>query len=181
MENQHVVHSVLFVDLSLELPQYLDEAGWTAGGRIVACTQPRRVAATSVAERVAEEMSTSVGLEVHNFVATTYVIQVGYSIRFADCSDPVVTRIKYLTDGMLVREMLLDPLLTRYSVVMVDEAHERSLYTDILLGLLRKYALSYSNSQTDVQGTKKETRFANYHIISNSGCGRVQRYLIPTL
>lgn len=62
-------------------------------------------------------------------------IQVGYAIRFTDCTDPVITRIKYLTDGMLIREMMIDPLLTRYSVIILDEAHERSLHTDVLLGM----------------------------------------------
>ncbi|KAJ3053474.1 hypothetical protein HK097_004188 [Rhizophlyctis rosea] len=88
--------------------------------------KPRRVAATTVAARVAEEMGTQLGQ------------QVGYTVRFDDCSDPTMTRVKYMTDGMLFREALLDPLLTRYSVIMVDEAHERSLYTDILLGVLKK-------------------------------------------
>lgn len=63
---------------------------------------------------------------------------VGYSIRFDDKSS-IETRIKYLTDGMLLREMMLDPLLSKYSVIMIDEAHERSLYSDIILGLLKKY------------------------------------------
>jgi ATP-dependent RNA helicase DDX35 len=109
-----------------QIPQYLHENGWTVGGRCIACTQPRRVAATSVAARVAYEMGVKLGEEV------------GYSVRFDDCSDPEKTRIKYLTDGMLLREMMLDPLLTKYSVVMLDEAHERSLYTDILIGLIKK-------------------------------------------
>ena len=60
-------------------------------------------------------------------------------MRFDEKVDPRSTRIKYLTDGMLFREVLLDPLLEKYSVIMVDEAHERSLYTDILLGVLKKY------------------------------------------
>ena len=64
--------------------------------------------------------------------------QVGYSIRFEDVSSAGATRIKYVTDGTLIRELMEDPLLTRYSVVMVDEAHERSLATDVLLGLLKK-------------------------------------------
>jgi len=110
---------------STQIPQYLDEAGWTAGGRVVCCTQPRRVAATSVARRVAEEMGTSVGREV------------GFAVRFEEATS-VTTRILYVTDGMLVRETMRDPLLTRFSVVMLDEAHERSLATDILLGLLKK-------------------------------------------
>ena len=108
-----------------QLPQYLHEAGWTAGGRRVVCTQPRRVAAITVAARVAEEMGRELGGVV------------GYAVRFDDktCDG---TCIKYCTDGLLVREALQDPLLTRVSVVIVDEAHERSLHTDVLLGLLKK-------------------------------------------
>ena len=92
--------------LTKEIPQYLHEAGWTGGNHIVACTQPRRVAATSVATRVAEEVGTILGDEV------------GYSIRFEDLSSPERTKIKYLTDGMLFREIMVDPLLSRYSVIM---------------------------------------------------------------
>ncbi|NXC43556.1 DHX35 helicase, partial [Penelope pileata] len=111
---------------STQIPQYLAEAGWTAEGRVVGVTQPRRVAAVSVAGRVADERCAVLGHEV------------GYCIRFDDCTDPQATRIKFLTDGMLVREMMADPLLTRYSVLMLDEAHERTLYTDIAIGLLKK-------------------------------------------
>lgn len=71
--------------------------------------------------------------------------QVGYSVRFEALSTPD-TKILYLTDGMLFREILLDPLLSRYSVVMVDEAHERSVYTDLLLGTLKKYVPRLSAS-----------------------------------
>ncbi|KXN87724.1 putative ATP-dependent RNA helicase DHX35 [Leucoagaricus sp. SymC.cos] len=109
-----------------QLPQYLHEAGWTSNGAAVACTQPRRVAATSVAGRVASEVGTVLGDEV------------GYTIRFEDVSSKERTRILYMTDGMLFRETLIDPLLTRYSVIMIDEAHERSIYTDLLLGIILK-------------------------------------------
>jgi ATP-dependent RNA helicase DDX35 len=71
--------------------------------------------------------------------------QVGYSVRFDDCTHPNMTRIKYMTDGMLFRETLQDPLLSRYSVIMIDEAHERSLYTDILLGIIKKYGVFFDN------------------------------------
>ncbi|KAJ5587892.1 ATP-dependent RNA helicase DHX35 [Penicillium hispanicum] len=108
-----------------QLPQYLDQAGWCEDGKVIAITQPRRVAATTVATRVAEEMRSKVGEEV------------GYTIRFEDVTS-AATRIKFLTDGMLLREALVDPLLSRYSVIMVDEAHERSLSTDVLLGILKK-------------------------------------------
>ncbi|GHJ87867.1 hypothetical protein NliqN6_4269 [Naganishia liquefaciens] len=111
---------------STQLPQYLHEAGWSGENHVIACTQPRRVAATSVAARVAEEMGSVLGDEV------------GYSIRFEDLSNPQRTRVKYLTDGMLFRETMVDPLLSRYSVIMIDEAHERGAYTDLLLGLLKK-------------------------------------------
>jgi hypothetical protein len=66
--------------------------------------------------------------------------QVGYAIRFEDLWTPGTTRIKYMTDGLLLRELLLDPLLLSYAAIMVDEAHERSLSTDLLLALLKKYA-----------------------------------------
>ncbi|RSH91218.1 hypothetical protein EHS25_009517 [Saitozyma podzolica] len=112
--------------VSTQIPQYLHEAGWTAQNHVVACTQPRRVAATSVATRVAEEVGSVLGDEV------------GYSIRFEDLSSPTRTRIKYMTDGMLFRETMVDPLLSRYSVIMIDEAHERGAYTDLLLGLVKK-------------------------------------------
>ncbi|KAL2071533.1 hypothetical protein VTL71DRAFT_12768 [Oculimacula yallundae] len=108
-----------------QIPQYLEQAGWCSEGKIIAVTQPRRVAATTVAVRVAEEFGCEVGKEV------------GYSIRFEDVTSSA-TRIKFLTDGLLLREALVDPLLSRYSVIMVDEAHERSLSTDVLLGVLKK-------------------------------------------
>ncbi|ELK04189.1 Putative ATP-dependent RNA helicase DHX35 [Pteropus alecto] len=111
---------------STQIPQYLAEAGWTAEGRVVGVTQPRRVAAVTVAGRVADERGAVLGHEV------------GYCIRFDDCTDSLATRIKFLTDGMLVREMMVDPLLTKYSAIMLDEAHERTLYTDIAIGLLKK-------------------------------------------
>ncbi|KAI9683551.1 MAG: DEAH-box ATP-dependent RNA helicase prp22 [Trizodia sp. TS-e1964] len=107
-----------------QLTQYLAEAGFANNG-IIGCTQPRRVAAMSVAKRVAEEVGCRLGQEV------------GYTIRFEDCTSPE-TRIKYMTDGMLQREVLLDPDMKRYSVIMLDEAHERTIATDVLFGLLKK-------------------------------------------
>lgn len=110
-----------------QIPQYLHEAGYTKGGLKVGCTQPRRVAAMSVAARVAEEMGVKVGNEV------------GYSIRFEDAtSDKTV--LKYMTDGMLLREFLTEPDLGAYSALMIDEAHERTLHTDILFGLVKDIA-----------------------------------------
>lgn len=109
-----------------QLPQYLVEDGYTKGGKLqIAVTQPRRVAATSVAARVADEMNVLLGKEV------------GYSIRFEDKTTPNKTVLKYMTDGMLLREFLSDPELSKYACIMIDEAHERTLATDILLGLLK--------------------------------------------
>lgn len=98
-----------------------------AEGKMVACTQPRRVAAMSVAQRVADEMDVKLGE------------QVGYTIRFEDCTGPN-TLLKYMTDGMLLREAMSDPELSRYSCVILDEAHERTLATDILMGLIKTIA-----------------------------------------
>lgn len=109
---------------STQMTQYLAEAGYTKNRKRIACTQPRRVAAMSVAKRVAEEKGCRLGEEV------------GYSIRFEDCTSPE-TEIKYMTDGMLLREVLTDQDLSQYSVVMLDEAHERTIATDVLFGLLK--------------------------------------------
>ena len=106
-----------------QLPQYLNEAGWSKLGKI-GCTQPRRVAAMSVAARVSQEMNVKLGQDV------------GYSIRFEDCTSNH-TVIKYMTDGMLLREFLTEPDLAGYSVMMIDEAHERTLHTDVLFGLVK--------------------------------------------
>ncbi|KAJ0701989.1 putative RNA helicase [Helianthus annuus] len=106
-----------------QVTQYLAEVGYTAKGKI-GCTQPRRVAAQSVAKRVAEEFGCRLGEEV------------GYSIRFEDCTGPE-TVIKYMTEGMLLMEILTDENLSQYSVIMLDEAHERTMNTDVLFGLLK--------------------------------------------
>jgi pre-mRNA-splicing factor ATP-dependent RNA helicase DHX15/PRP43 len=93
--------------------------------KMVACTQPRRVAAMSVAQRVANEMDVTLGEEV------------GYSIRFENVTSQK-TILNYMTDGMLLREAMNDHDLKRYSTIILDEAHERTLATDILMGLLKE-------------------------------------------
>ncbi|CAI7569490.1 unnamed protein product [Penicillium glandicola] len=109
-----------------QIPQFVlyDDLPQTQG-KLVACTQPRRVAAMSVAQRVAAEMDVKLGEEV------------GYSIRFEDMTGPK-TIMKYMTDGMLLREAMNDPNMSRYSTIILDEAHERTMATDILMGLLKE-------------------------------------------
>lgn len=107
-----------------QLPQFLYEKGYHNNG-LIAITQPRRVAAVSVARRVSEEMNVNLGSTV------------GFTIRFNDTTSEE-TQIKFMTDGILLRETLSDPVLSKYSVVIMDEAHERSLNTDILFGILKK-------------------------------------------
>ncbi|KAJ8747275.1 hypothetical protein K2173_013101 [Erythroxylum novogranatense] len=109
---------------STQLSQILHRRGYTKSG-VIGVTQPRRVAAVSVARRVAQELGVQLGDEV------------GYAIRFEDRTSDL-TRIKYLTDGVLLRESLSNPELNQYSVIILDEAHERSLNTDILLGLMKR-------------------------------------------
>ncbi|XP_049849022.1 probable ATP-dependent RNA helicase DHX35 [Schistocerca gregaria] len=119
-----VVHGPTSCGKSTQIPQYLFESGWCRSLQ-VCCTQPRRVAASNVSLRVAAEMNCLVGQEV------------GYCIRFEDVTS-AKTKIKYVTDGILINEIMQDPLLSKYSVVMLDEVHERSVSTDLLLGLFRK-------------------------------------------
>ena len=141
-----------------QVPQYLFQAGWAPRGSAIACTQPRRMAAMTIASRVAEEMNVALGKEV------------GYAIRFEDISNPEETRIKFCTDGVLLREMASDPLLTKYSVIMVDEAHERSAATDVLLGLLKKVQKKRPSLRIIISSAtiQAETFAAFFHDESNN-------------
>ncbi|KAG8448692.1 hypothetical protein GDO86_015677 [Hymenochirus boettgeri] len=126
-------HQILIIEgetgsgKTTQIPQYLHEHGYTRNGMKIGCTQPRRVAAMSVAARVSEEMGVKLGNEV------------GYCIRFEDCTSER-TVLKYMTDGMLLREFLTEPDLATYSVIIIDEAHERTLHTDVLFGLIKDIA-----------------------------------------
>ena len=106
-----------------QIPQFFADEN-LLGGKQLAVTQPRRIAAISVAQRVSDERRGTIGGEV------------GYTVRFDDKSSSR-TKIKFMTDGILVRECLSDRSLSNYSIIMLDEAHERSLNTDILFGLLK--------------------------------------------
>ncbi|KAK7593066.1 hypothetical protein V9T40_007818 [Parthenolecanium corni] len=142
-----------------QLTQYLHEEGLTKHG-MIACTQPRRVAAMSVAKRVSDEMGTDLGQEV------------GYAIRFEDCTSEK-TVIKYMTDGILLRESLRDSDLDAYSVVIMDEAHERSLNTDVLFGILREIVARRIDLKLIVtSATMDAEKFANFF-------GNVPTFTIP--
>ncbi|KAJ1749407.1 Pre-mRNA-splicing factor ATP-dependent RNA helicase PRP16 [Coemansia sp. RSA 1821] len=132
-----------------QLAQYLHEAGYTRYG-MIGCTQPRRVAAMSVAKRVAEEMDVKLGE------------QVGYAIRFEDCTSKE-TKLKYMTDGVLLRETLTRRDLAQYSVIIMDEAHERTLNTDVLLGLLKQIVATRLDIKLIVtSATMNAQRFADF-------------------
>jgi pre-mRNA-splicing factor ATP-dependent RNA helicase DHX15/PRP43 len=144
-----------------QVPQFLVEAGYTDNGKMVCCTQPRRVAAMSVAKRVAEEMDVPLGGHV------------GYTIRFDDktSSDTV---LKYATDGMLLREGMNDKLLERYSCIVLDEAHERTLSTDVLMGILKSMLAKRKDLRVIVMSAtldagKFQEYFDNAPVISVSG------------
>ncbi|KAI8347720.1 P-loop containing nucleoside triphosphate hydrolase protein [Mortierella sp. GBAus27b] len=125
-----------------ELPQFK--------GKRIACTQPRRLAAMSVAQRVAEEMDVVMGQEV------------GYNIRFEDCTSEQ-TFLQYMTDGMLLREAMNDPLLSRYSAIILDEAHDRTLSTDILMGLMKEIIKKRSDLKVVVMSATLDAgKFQSY-------------------
>src|SRR5574344_999568 len=123
-----VVQSPTGSGKTTQIPVILHEAGYSQSG-IIAVTQPRRIAALSVSEFIAKQLH------------TTYPGLVGYKMRFEDKTD-TTTKIKIMTDGILLQEMKLDPWMSKYSVVMVDEAHERSLNIDFVLGLLKRVLAS---------------------------------------
>ncbi|XP_078434276.1 RNA helicase family protein isoform X2 [Wolffia australiana] len=129
---------------STQLSQILHRRGYSKKG-MIAVTQPRRVAAVSVARRVAQELGVRLGDEV------------GYTIRFEDRSSDI-TRIKYLTDGCLLRESLSSMDLNKYSVIILDEAHERSLNTDILLGLVKRL-VSLRGSNLKLYSKERPTNY----------------------
>jgi len=112
---------------STQVPQFLHSEPWCT--KCIAITQPRRVAAISLARRVAEEMGSFMGSQ-------SPTAKVGYSVRFDNATGPG-TKIKFLTEGMLLQEMLRDPAMSQYSAIAVDEVHERSVNVDLILGFLK--------------------------------------------
>lgn len=133
-----------------QLTQFLYEDGYGNVG-MIGCTQPRRVAAMSVAKRVAEEMEVKLGSTV------------GYAIRFEDCTSKE-TIIKYMTDGVLLRESLNEPDLDRYSCIIMDEAHERALNTDVLMGLFKKILQRRRDLKLIVtSATMNSKRFSDFY------------------
>ena len=140
---------------STQLTQYLYENGWAEEGYSIVCTQPRRIAAQTLASRVALEVGDGRPLGQ----------TVGYTVRFDNVSNDS-TCIRYVTDGTLLREATLsDPLLSRYSVIVVDEAHERNLNTDALLGVLKKIRRKRKNLRIVVcSATIDAEAFLNFFI-----------------
>jgi pre-mRNA-splicing factor ATP-dependent RNA helicase DHX38/PRP16 len=142
-----------------QLTQFLHEDGYAAHG-LIGCTQPRRVAAMSVAKRVSEEMEVKLGGLV------------GYAIRFEDCTSRE-TKIKYMTDGVLLRESLVEPDLDRYSCIIMDEAHERALNTDVLMGLIKKVLARRRDLKLIVtSATMNSERFSRFY-------GGAPEFIIP--
>lgn len=149
-----------------QIPQYLAEAGYAKQG-IIACTQPRRVAAETLAIRVAEEYGCRLGEEV------------GYTVRFRDMTS-TLTIIKYMTDGMLLREALLDDSFQRYSVVMLDEAHERSISTDLLFYIVRSALEKNPHLKVLItSATLEANKFCDYFGVSGDGPFMIEGRTFP--
>lgn len=126
---------------STQVPQFLVDEPWCT--KCIAITQPRRVAAISLARRVAEEMGSFMGSQ-------SPAARVGYSVRFDNATGPN-TQIKFLTEGMLLQEMLRDPAMAQYSAIVVDEVHERSVNVDLILGFLQNLVTSVDNGSAKLR------------------------------
>jgi ATP-dependent RNA helicase DHR2 len=120
---------------STQVPQFLTNEPWCS--KCIAITQPRKVAAISLARRVAEEMGSFMGSQ-------SPTAKVGYSVRFDNATGPG-TKIKFLTEGMLLQEMLRDSAMSQYSAIIVDEVHERSVNVDLILGFLKNLVADMEN------------------------------------
>lgn len=140
-----------------QVPQFLYEAGYCNPNKLIGITEPRRVAAVSMADRVGQEM----GLGPDT---------VSYQIRYEGTSRQDSTKLKFMTDGVLLRELKKDFSLKRYSVVIIDEAHERSMYSDILIGLLSR-----------VVRLRKKRNMDQLKLIVMSATLRVDDFLAPKL
>lgn len=162
-----------------QIPQFCLENGLLSTKRM-AITQPRRVAAVAMAGRVAEELKAkrdSMNSNSKGGEDRRKRNEVGFTIRFDDntTSD---TKIKYMTDGILVRECLHDVTLSKYSVIMLDEAHERSLHTDILFGLVKDVCKRRSDIKILItSATLDEKKFSKY--FDNAPVVRVPGRLFP--
>ncbi len=135
-----VVESPTGSGKTTQLPVILYEAGYTDNGGIIGVTQPRRIAAVSVSEFIARQMTSPSARQncpIQGDRQNCLSPCVGYKMRFADCTNHE-TKIKIMTDGILLQEMKLDPWLSKYSLLVIDEAHERSLNIDFILGLLKR-------------------------------------------
>ena len=151
LENNQVVivESPTGSGKTTQLPVILYEAGYATNG-IIGVTQPRRIAALSVSEFISKQMN------------TPYPGLVGYKMRFEDVTNQD-TRIKIMTDGILLQEMKLDPWLSKYSVLMIDEAHERSLNIDFVLGLVKRVLKERSDFHVIVSSATMNTQvFSEY-------------------
>ena len=151
LENNQVVivESPTGSGKTTQIPVILYEAGYATNG-IIGVTQPRRIAALSVSEFIAKQLGTS------------YPGLVGYKMRFEDYTNSD-TRIKIMTDGILLQEMKLDPWLSKYSVLMIDEAHERSLNIDFVLGLVKRVLKERKDFHVIVSSATMNTQvFSHY-------------------
>ena len=151
LENNQVVivESPTGSGKTTQIPVILYEAGFTTNG-IIGVTQPRRIAALSVSEFISKQMN------------TPYPGLVGYKMRFEDVTNSD-TKIKIMTDGILLQEMKLDPWLSKYSVLMIDEAHERSLNIDFVLGLVKRVLKERKDFHVIVSSATMNTKvFSEY-------------------